>query len=175
MLREAQAQLLFSGKLTAPRPQDACSHLSPGNITALSFLVLSELQVLLEASFDHFWVRMHLSTHMWGGVLHHSQGLEATGDRQVAKLHAGYAVEPGSALDRKEKMQRERSQSQSDICSVILFTRGVCRNQLPPQRHNGAGKPLVQVQVWAGDVYKVLGGDGYTWMALKLLYLQLPW
>lgn len=56
MLREAQAQLFFSGKLTAPRPQDACSRLSPRNTTALGFLVLPELQVRLKASFDHFWV-----------------------------------------------------------------------------------------------------------------------
>lgn len=84
-------------------------------------------------------------------------------------------MEPGSALDRKGKMQRGRSQSRSDTCSVILFTEGSAELQLPPQRHNGAGELLVRVQVWAGDVYKVPGGDGYTWMALKLLYLQLPW
>lgn len=76
MLGEAQAVFLWKVDST----------LSPGCLLSpVSWkhhcigLLGSELQVLREASFDHFWVRMHLSTHMWGGVLHHSQGLEATG------------------------------------------------------------------------------------------------
>lgn len=57
-----------------------------------------------------------------GGAFFIIVGAGSHGDRQITKLHAGYAMEIGSVLDRKEKMQRGRSQSRSDICRVILLT-----------------------------------------------------
>lgn len=172
MLRKAQAQLSFSGKLTAPRPQDACSHLSPGNITARGFLVLPELQVLLEASFDHFWVQMHLSTHLWGSILHHGQ--EATGIDKEQRYMLDMQWSLAQPWTGRRRCRGEEASREVTPAASFLSHEGSAGISSLHRDTTGLGSREFQYRCGL-DVYKVPGGDGYTWMALKLPYLQLPW
>ncbi|KAM7332177.1 hypothetical protein ACRRTK_008885 [Alexandromys fortis] len=121
----------------------------PGPATDLSFLEKLEEKVGKHA---HFQTRKLAGPKGWKRI----GWLEFRLLHYAGEVTYSTKVEPGSALDRKEKMQRGRSQSRSDTCSVIPFTGGVCRNQLPPQRHNGAGEPRVPVQVLCGSQNTIL-------------------